>query len=232
MNLAGTCLCKQLVCPPCPFSFLFPNSGQTYVVFLPPTEGFRKASSLSVGSGWSERFYQDVRWGGQGGFQLDMSAPTLVPFPNSFSGFNAGYQRGMAEGRESFSLQQEARASSGCPLVSPLLGKEEPGTSGWQELCPQLDRHVFLALPQRDFVGFFPQSKDKRDSFRAGVSRPLPCVWHSRLSVHLSVLPSLHRPPLSPLLRILIFSSLISPFSSPAGYFLPQDTLYPVGLGI
>lgn len=162
------------------------------MVFLPPTEGFRKASSLSVGSGWTERFYQDVRWEGQGGFQLDMSVPALVPFPNSFSGFNAGYQRGMAEGRESFSLQQEARASSDSPLVSPLLGKEEPGTSGWQELCPQLDRHVFLALPQRDFVGFFPQSKDGETASELEFPGRFPvCSIHACLPICLSFLPSI-----------------------------------------
>lgn len=157
-----------------------------------PTEGFRKASSLSVGSGWSESFYQDVRWGGQGGFQLDMSVPALVPFSISFSGFNAGYQRGMAEGRESLSVQQEARASSGCPLVSPLLGKKEPGTSGWQELCPQLDGHVFLALPQRDFVGFFPQSKEGETASELEFPGRFPvCGTQACLSVCLSFLPSI-----------------------------------------
>lgn len=101
-------------------------------------------------------------------FQLDVSMSALVPFWILFSGFNVDYERGMAGGRESFSLQQEAKASSNSPSVPPLL-REESGclsqTSGWQDFCPQLDGHVFLALSSEGFCWAIPSKPRPRNRF-------------------------------------------------------------------
>lgn len=83
-------------------------------------------------------------------------------------------------------------------------------TSGWHEFCPQLDEHVFLVLHQRDFAGLFPQSEDGEAASELVFPGCFLCV--ALMAVLPSLLPSLlHLPPLSPPLRIPIFSFPISP---------------------